>query len=79
MSHPSLVAQWLERLHGKRKVLGSIPNVLMMGYSQGVKALVFDIKGIGSNPITSSKACVPEIFYLVLCAILRVAGSFLAK
>ena len=27
LSHPSLVAQWLEHLHGKRKVLGSIPGL----------------------------------------------------
>ena len=27
LSHPALVAQWLERLHGKRKVLGSIPGL----------------------------------------------------
>ena len=27
LSHPSLVAQWLERLQGKRKVLGSIPGL----------------------------------------------------
>ena len=27
MSYPSHVAQWLERLHGKRKVLGLIPGL----------------------------------------------------
>ena len=27
LSYPSLVAQWLEHLHGKRKVLGSIPGL----------------------------------------------------
>ena len=27
LSYPTLVAQWLERLHGKRKVLGSIPGL----------------------------------------------------
>ena len=27
LSHPSLVAQWLEYLHGKQKVLGLIPGL----------------------------------------------------